>query len=121
MDAGGGNRTTLWSSGAGRDPGCAEQDDLAWSPDGQTVVFAAHEACPGQPDLFVVPADGSAQAGRLLAPGLNGVFPRFSADGGRIAFLGSEGGGASGLYIAEVGSAGAGAGDSRPVGSVPIL
>ena len=110
VDAAGGDRTTLWTSGAGRDPFCAEQDDLAWSLDGQTIVFAAHEACPGQPDLFGVPADGSAQAGRLLAPGMNGVFPRFSADGARIAFLGSEGGGVSGLYVAEIGSAGAGAG-----------
>ena len=110
IDAAGGNRTTLWTSSAGRDPYCAEHDDLAWSPDGQTVVFAAHEACPGQPDLFVVPADGSAQAGRLLAPGMKGVFPRFSPDGRRIAFLGSEGGGASGLYVAELGSAGAAAG-----------
>lgn len=110
IDAGGGNRTTLWSSGAGRDPYCAEHDDLAWSLDGQTVAFAAHEACPGQPDLFVVPADGSAQARRLLAPGTNGVFPRFSGDGRRIAFLGAEAGGASGLYVAEVGSTGAGAG-----------
>ncbi|HET9754886.1 MAG TPA: hypothetical protein VFP66_00150 [Candidatus Limnocylindrales bacterium] len=110
IDAAGGNRTTLWTSSTGRDPYCAESDDLAWSPDGQTVVFAAHEACPGQPDLFVVPADGSAPAGRLLAPGMNGVFPRFSADGGRIAFLGSEGGGATGMYVAELGSAGAGAG-----------
>ena len=78
IDAGGANRTTLWTSGAGRDVLCAEHDDIAWSPDGQTVAFAAHEACPGQPDLFVVPADGSAQAARLLAPGMNGVFPRFS-------------------------------------------
>ena len=109
VDAAGGDRTTLWTSGAGRDPFCAEQDDLAWSLDGQTIVFAAHEACPGQPDLFGVPADGSAQAGRLLAPGMNGVFPRFSADGKRIAFLGG-GGGANGLYVAEVGSAGVGAG-----------
>jgi Tol biopolymer transport system component len=110
IDSGGGNRTTLWTSGAGRDQWCAEHDDLAWSADGQTLAFAAQVACPSQPSLFVVPADGSAQAVRLLAPGLNGVFPRFAADGRRIAFLGSEGGGASGLYVAEVGSAGAGAG-----------
>ena len=110
VDAAGGNRTTLWTSGAGRDVLCAEHDDLAWSPDGQTIVFAAHETCPGQPDLFVVPADGSAQAVRLLAPGANGVFPRFSPDGRRIAFLGAEAGGPSGLYVAEVGSTGASAG-----------
>ena len=108
MDAGGGNRTTLWTSGAGRDAYCAEHDDLAWSPDGQTVAFAGHVGCPGQPDLFVVPADGSAQAARLLAPGLNGVFPRFSPDGRRIAFLGNGDGGATALYVAEFGSAGAG-------------
>jgi Tol biopolymer transport system component len=114
VDAAGGNRITLWTSGAGRDPFCAEHDDLAWSPDGQTIVFAAHEACPGQPDLFVVPADGSAQAGRLLAPGLNGEFPRFSGDGTRIAFLGSEGGGASALHVAELGSAGIGASGIQP-------
>jgi Tol biopolymer transport system component len=118
IDAAGGNRTRLWTSGAGRDAYCAEHDDLAWSPDGQTVVFAAHEACPGQPDLFVVPAAGAASAGRLLAPGMNGVFPRFSPDGARIAFLGSEGNAASALHVADVGSAGIGAGgiQSRRIG-----
>ena len=121
IDAGGGNRTTLWTSGAGRDVLCAEHDDIAWSPDGQTVVFAAHEACPGQPDLFVVPADGSAQAARLLAPDMNGVFPRFSPDGRRIAFLGSEGGGATGLYVAECGIGRRRVrAASRRAGSVPI-
>ena len=110
IDAGGGNRTTLWKSGAGRDVGCSEHDDFAWSPDGQTVAFAAHEACPGQPDLFVVPADGSGQAVKLLPPGTNGAFPTFSPNGRQIAFLGSEAGGATGLYVAEVGSAGAAAG-----------
>ena len=59
MDAAGANRTTLWTSSAPRDPFCAEHDDLAWSPDGQTVAFAAHEACPDDPNLFVVPGDGS--------------------------------------------------------------
>ena len=110
VDAAGGNRTTLWTSSTARDAYCAEHDDVAWSPNGESVVFAAHEACPGQPDLFVVPADGSAQAVRLLAPGMNGVFPRFSPDGRRIAFQGSEGGGTTGLYVADVGSAGVGAG-----------
>ncbi len=110
IDAAGGNRTTLWTSSAARDPYCAEHDDLAWAPDGQTIIFAAHEACPGQPDLFVVPADRSAQAVRLLAPGTNGVFPRFSPDGRRIALLGAEAGQPSGLFVADVGPTGAAAG-----------
>ena len=87
IDAGGGNPTTLWKSGAERDVGCAEQDDFAWSPDGQTVAFAAHEACPGQPDLFVAPADGSVQAVKLLPAGTNGAFPTFSPNGRQIALL----------------------------------
>ena len=74
------------------------------------MAFAAHEACPDDPSLFVVPGDGSALARKLLTPDMRGVFPRFSADGRRIAFLGNEGGGVSGLYVAELGSAGAGAG-----------
>ena len=110
IDAGGGNPITLWKSDAGRDVGCSEQDDFAWSPDGQTVAFAAHEACPGQPDLFVAPADGSVQAVKLLPAGTNGAFPTFSPNGRQIALLGSEGGGATGLYVADVGSAGAAAG-----------
>ncbi len=110
IDAGGGSRTTLWTSGAGRDPYCAEHDDLAWAPDGQSVVFAAHGTCPGRPELFVVPADGSAEAVRILAPGTSGVFPRFSPDGRRIAFLGAEVGGHGSLYVADVGATGVGAG-----------
>jgi Tol biopolymer transport system component len=114
MDAGGRNRTVLWTSGTERDPYCAEHDDLAWSLDGQTVVFAAHDTCPGQPQLFVVPADGSGPAAKLLAPGTSGIFPRFSPDGRRIAFLGAEVAGSGSLYVADVGSADAGAGDLKP-------
>jgi Tol biopolymer transport system component len=49
---------------------------------------------------------------------LNGVFPRFSSDGARFAFLGSEGGGASALHVADVASAGMHAGgiQARRVG-----
>ena len=84
IDAGGGNRTTLWTGGAGRDVYCSEHDDSAWSPDGQTVVFAAHEAVPrraqtcsssrptGRPRLRCCSSGHERRVPEVLAPTADG-------------------------------------------------
>ena len=76
---------------------------------------------PASPTCSSSRRTGRRRPSRLLAPGMNGVFPRFSADGRQIAFLGSEGGGATrplrgrgGIGRRRVLAA------SRPAGSVPI-
>lgn len=65
------------------------------SPDGQTVVFVLEEPGPrkdGQPwrgdqDLWRVPADGSAPPQRWIASPKREWSPRWSPDGGSLAFL----------------------------------
>ena len=65
------------------------------SPDGQTLVFVLEEPGPrkeGQPwsgdhDLWKMPADGSAAPQRWLASPQKDWSPRWSPDGGTLAFL----------------------------------
>ena len=65
------------------------------SPDGQTLVFVLEEPGPrkqGQPwrgdqDLWRMPADGSAAPKRWLASPQKDWSPRWSPDGGTLAFL----------------------------------
>lgn len=65
------------------------------SPDGQTLVFVLDEPGPrkqGQPwrgdqDLWRMPADGSAAPKRWLASPQKDWSPRWSPDGGTLAFL----------------------------------
>ena len=73
------------------------------SPDGQTVVFVLEEPGPrkdGQPwrgdqDLWRVPADGSAPPQRWIASPKRDWSPRWSPDGGSLAFLSKRGQGES--------------------------
>ncbi len=113
MDAGGGNRTTLDTIGpTGQDcvftttayAGSAIWD-AAWSPDGKAIVFPRSPGC----DLFIVAADGSSRATRLIVPQLNSASPTWSPDGTRIAFVGKDtsGTGHTNIYVADVGSGGA--------------
>ena len=103
MDAGGGNRTTLATTGPSG-PGCVG-GDAAWSPDGKAIVFPKKPRC----ELFIVAADGSSPATRLIVPELNSASPTWSPDGTRIAFVGKDasGIGHTSVYVADVGSGGA--------------
>lgn len=72
--------------------------DLAWSPDGRRIAFAAW--WDGNAEIYVVDSDGS-ELTRLTERQANDRSPRWSADGRRIAFAASNPSGASrraGLY-----------------------
>jgi WD40-like Beta Propeller Repeat len=90
-------------------PGCWNPtgEPPAWSPDGRFVVYTADrdptdDVCDSLfNDLYVVPADGSAPARRLLAGTHTGysTSPDWSPQG--IAFAGNELG-SGGLWVAAV-------------------
>jgi Tol biopolymer transport system component len=107
MDAGGGSISVLATAGETIED-CVRGWPAAWSPDGTSLVYAMTTSCvDGSPsDLFVVAADGSSPATRLLEPGLNGHSAAWSPDGTRIAFQGRQEAGDPGLYVVEVGADG---------------
>jgi len=112
MDAGGGNRTTLATyRSSGKD--CA-RGGIAWSPDGSSLVFPVSSACDSRFDLFIVAADGSAPATKLLAMGTDSLHAAWSPDGKRIAFLGSDAAAGVGQYVVDVGPGGARSGGLTP-------
>jgi Tol biopolymer transport system component len=118
VDAGGGNRVTL-ATRPGTDLYCWDRSDHDWSPDGRTVVFSASDACDGRHALYAVPADGSAPPTALLAPDmLTGAHATFSPDGTRLAFVGTQTAGSTGLYVLDVGPTGvlAGSLQARRIG-----
>ncbi len=84
--------------------------DPAWSPDGRSLIYPTSASCDDRYDLFIVATDGSSTATRLLTPGLNGALAAWSPDGSTIALVGREATGGAGLYVADVGPAGALAG-----------
>ena len=98
-DAGGGNSTTLATTPSTASY-CA-RGDLTWSPDGTSLIFPTSPVCDMTFELFIVPADGSSPATRLLAPGLEGQFADWSPDGNQIAFLGRDATGSIGHYVAD--------------------
>lgn len=103
MDGGGGNSTTLATTPASASY-CA-RGDLAWSPDGTSLVFQTSPVCDMTFDLFIVPTDGSSAATRLLVPGLEGRSADWSPDGKQIAFLGRDAAGSVGHYVVDAGDA----------------
>lgn len=119
-DAGGGNPVTLATNPA-TESSCA-QGDLAWSPDGRNLIFAANALCDNANTLYIVPADRSSPATRLLAGKTYGLGATWSPDAKRIAFVGSDDGVTVGTYVADVGSDGGASGSltARRVGPGPM-
>jgi Tol biopolymer transport system component len=101
IDAGGNNATTLATTPSSA-AYCARGGPV-WSPDGTNLIFPSNPVCESRFDLFIVPADGSSPATRLLAPDLEGLFADWSPDGKQIAFLGRDATGSVGLYVADAG------------------
>ena len=105
MDAGGGNPTKLATTPASESY-CVRGGPV-WSPDSRSLIFPTSPTCDARLDLFIVAADGSAPATKLLADSTYSVHPAWSPDGTRIAFVGSDETGGVGLYVIDVGPGGA--------------
>jgi Tol biopolymer transport system component len=107
IDAGGRNQVTLATTPESYF-GCTDRPGLTWSPDGASLIFSSRTSVPSTAgidchyELNIVPTDGSSPAQRLLPPGMNGASARWSGDGSRVAFLGSETVGRTGLYVADI-------------------
>jgi Tol biopolymer transport system component len=94
-------RFNVDGSGTTRMP-IPETDSVGdWSPDGQWLVTVSDRHAPqGRGyQLYLMRPDGTEQR-RLTEGGLN-VYPRFSPEGKRIAYLHSEGGEAS-LWVVDI-------------------
>jgi TolB protein len=103
MDAGGGNRATLVTTDAPNEY-CLGTSQAAWSPDATSIVVPTSEGCDSRYDVVIVAADGSSQATRLVAPGVESVSAAWSPDGTQIAFQGrDEVTGKTGLYVIDLG------------------
>lgn len=105
IDAGGGNRTILATNPSGAS--YCTRSGLTWSPDGSSLIFRVSSVCDLRYDLFIVQADGSAAATKLLAPGIDSANAAWSPDGTKIAVVGGEPAGGLGVYVVDVGQGGA--------------
>jgi Tol biopolymer transport system component len=118
MDAAGGNATTLASNTVSAS--YCSRGAIAWAPDGSSLIFPVSATCevltgpPQEFDLFIVAADGSTPATKLLAEGTEGVHATWSPDGTRIAFMGREVGQRAGYYVVDAGSGSAVSGGLTP-------
>jgi Tol biopolymer transport system component len=62
-----------------------QNSEPAWSPDGRRIAFRSERG--GNPDIYVMNADGSEQ--RALALSIRAVLPTWSPDGSKILFTGT--------------------------------
>lgn len=101
MGADGGNRLTLGSSEQSSQD-CLKGANLAWAPDGSSLIFPTRgSGCVGPYDLLIVAVDGSAPATPVLTGSFDSRFAAWSPDGTSIAFIGNQDLPQHGLYIAE--------------------
>ena len=118
MDAGGGDRKVLATSR----PGTLRLHPVspAWSPDGSRLLFSTTESCSNP---------SPCTSCRPMAPRRQRAFSRLGwrarsraghPDGKRIAFLGTEGDGKTGVYVADVGASRAGRWRARRCGSARV-
>lgn len=105
MDAGGGNPRTLATNGSTGN--YCVRGEIAWSPDGSSLIFPVSSTCDLRFDLFIVAADGSRPATKLLAEGTDSLHPAWSPDGTQIAIVGGDTGGGVELYLVDAGPGGA--------------
>jgi TolB protein len=102
MDADGENRMILASSEQSSQD-CLKGANLAWSPDGETLVFPTRNPCDGPFDLQYVSTDGTTTAKELRTDGFEGRVAAWSPTGDALAVIGQgdEPGSAVGLYIID--------------------
>src|SRR5215813_3594098 len=75
--------------------------EVALSPDGRTIAFAAYDA-DDRAHIYLVAADGGA-ANALTSGACNDISPKFSPDGGQIAFVSDRTGNAEIHTVAVTG------------------
>ena len=116
-DAGGGDPVTVWTAPA-TDPFCAF-GDLAWSPDGRSLIYPANATCQGANDLYIAATDGSTPALKLFPSAMGATWSR---DAKHIAFIGMDDAAKIGTYVADVGPEGGRSGSltTRWVGPGPM-
>jgi len=112
------NITNSWTEIDGRRIRIA--DDPDWSPDGQGIVFTAHDVgdegpnYPSPPfisnsaELYVLNADGTGTSKRLTHNNEEERAPAWSPDGTRIVFSGRIGGGRADFEICVMNADGSG-------------
>lgn len=70
-------------------PGWDSWLDFRWSPDGRMIAFAQSDRNFNR-DIWIMPADGSAEPVNITRHPANDRMPRWSADGRILAFLSSR-------------------------------
>lgn len=77
-------------------PNVAEQA-LAWSPDGQIIVYAAPDSATNRVGLYAINVRSGGTPDTLLADSYDNLMPRFTTDGDAILFI-SNRNGRDGIY-----------------------